>query len=437
MAASDRAVSRLESWKAVAAYFGRDERTVRRWEAERGLPIRRLPGGVRSRVYAEVEELEAWRRSGAAEAGDAPAGTPPRPLFRRWAALTAGATVMLVALVALGMSWRGQSAAPAGLPPPPLAAQKLYLEGTEAWGERTPASLDKALDDFNAAIALDPKYAEAYVGLAQTFDLLREYTLMPDAQAYPLARDAARRALSLNPNLSDAHAALAFADYWGFWDETAARAEFERAIALDPRSVIAHHWYATFLGAVGDFDGSLREIGVARSLDPTSRSIRADGAELLGHVGHTAEAITALEAAERADPTFSSPHVYLANLYLDLGQDQAFLRESAALAALTGDPARRAELAAARRGYQDGGRIGMLRALLAARAERARAGDASSYSVATLYALLGDSARAIAWLRHSLDRRETVLAALRGDLAFRAMRGDPRFEAVVAQVKPA
>jgi len=82
--------ARLETWKEVAAFFGKDERTVKRWEAERGLPIHRLPGGARSRIYAEVEELERWLGGAGQPDGEATraSGIAPR---ERWRALAAAA----------------------------------------------------------------------------------------------------------------------------------------------------------------------------------------------------------------------------------------------------------------------------------------------------------------------------------------------------------
>ena len=84
--------ARLETWKEVAAFFGRDERTVKRWEAERGLPIHRLPGGARSRIYAEVEELERWLGgAGEPDGGAVQAGGPARR--KRWRAVAAAAAL--------------------------------------------------------------------------------------------------------------------------------------------------------------------------------------------------------------------------------------------------------------------------------------------------------------------------------------------------------
>lgn len=432
MNAPERPIGRLESWKAVAAYFGRDERTVRRWETERGLPIHRLPGGARSRVYADVTELEAWRRGGGAE-DRAKAARAPK-LLRRWLYLGVIAAAAAAALV-VGVLWFGLAPKVRG-GPPPIAAQRLYVEGEAAWAQRSPAGLNQAVDDFSAATRLDPDYAEAWVGLAKTFDLIREYTLVPDAQAFQQARTAAQRAIALDDRLAEAHTALAFADYWGYWDAAAARGEFQRAIALDPKSSLAHHWFATFLSSRNETSAALREIARARALEPASRAIRADQGALLMQAGRTAEALAALRAAEAADPGFRSPHSYLAGYYLMHGPETEYLKECDTLAKVIRNLPGESECDSARKGFVAGGRTGMLQAMLTDRLDRLRVGSATAASVARIYMLLGDKAQALALLRQSLSRRDPDVIGLEGDLRFAPLRGDPAFQQIIREVKP-
>lgn len=432
MNAPDRPMGRLESWKAVAAYFGRDERTVRRWEAERGLPIRRLPGGGRSRIFADISEIEAWRRGGGADEGAKPTRTPK--ILKRWLYLGVVAAATAAA-IAIGGLWLGLGfKAPHG--PPPIAAERLYVEGEEAWAQRSPASLNQALDDFNAATRIDPDYAEAWVGVAKTYDLIREYTLVPDAQAFQLARDAAQRALKLNDRLAEAHTALGFADYWGYWDAAAARREFQRGIELDPKSSLAHHWFATFLPSQGDTAGALREIARARKLDPNSRAIRADQGELLIQAGRVDEGLAALRTAEAADPGFRSPHSYLATYYFLHGPESDYIRECDTLASVIHDATGKAVCDVARQGLAAGGRRGMLEALLADRLVQLRVGGATAGSVAGLYSLLGDKDQALALLRQGLNRHDGDLLGLRADGRFASLRSDPEFQAILREMKP-
>jgi tetratricopeptide (TPR) repeat protein len=406
--------TRLDSWKAVSLYFGRDERTVRRWEAERGLPIHRLPGAKRSQVYAEISELDSWL-TGAGLAQDesrVPEAAPARLRGARQPLRPA----------------RDQ---------PPASVDGYCAEGERGWAQRTPSGLNHALDAFNAAARLDPTCAAAFVGLAKTYILLREFTLMPDAQAYPMARSAARRALALDDTLAMAHAASAFVDFWSFWDAPAAELSFSRAIGLDPDSVTIRHWHATFLSAQADHSAALREIDRALTLDPASLPIRADRGLMLVFAGRQPEGVALLREVTALDPGFRPSQRYLAAIYLVTGMDRDYLRQAASLAAATpGDRSDAVALDAARVGYDVAGRRGMLAALLADRLERARVGTATAYSVAKLYAMSRNESAALTWLQKSLDRRETEYVEIVCDPAFASLRRTDAFQALVAALKP-
>ncbi|MEO8925690.1 MAG: hypothetical protein ABI306_00885 [Caulobacteraceae bacterium] len=443
MSPNTQGKTRLESWKEIAAWFRRGERTVMRWETERGLPVRRMPGLDKSRVYAEIADLEAWRRGSAAAlsepatapgaAGDTALANPPAP--RRtwapwWVAAGAAGVLAAIALIANAPAFTG---APK---PPSLAAQRLYVAGMDDWAARTPAGLNRAVGEFGAAIARDPDYAEAYTGLANSYNLLREYTLMPSSQAFPLARTAALHALALNDRLASAHAALAFANFYGFWDAASARREFARAIALDPTSETSHHWFATFLMTQGDNAGALRQIDIARALDPASPAIAADRAVILYAAGRKTEALADIKVVEAAHPDFLSPHNYLANFALIDGDDEGYARESQIAAGLTDDPLRVALASAAREGLKAGGRRAMLQAILAEQTRQLQSGGASAYDVARTRAMLGDAAGAKTFLRLSLDRREAEITIVGVDKAFDPLRGDPEFQHLARWIRP-
>jgi len=444
MSTSGGEPTRLDSWKAIAAWFRRSERTVKRWEAERGLPVHRLPGGPNAGMYAHVAELAEWLRSGSATAergNDRPTlgaieVAPPlaaNPAAKRsaLAALAAAAAAILV----LGLTIWGLAAGIAAhrSRPAPAAAERFYFAGSQDWAARTPASLNRAVGEFRAAVRLDPDYAEAWTGLGETYDLLREYSRMPPSQAYPLARAAAQRALALDDGLARAHAVLAFADFWGFHDAASARREFARAVALDPTDEIAHHWFATFLAARGDFSAASRELVKARALDPASPSIAADQFFVDYQRGRRAEAVAGFRALAAAHPQFLSPHVALAYDALLEGRDQEFLEESAKAARLTGDRDRMAVVEAARAGLAKGGRRAMLAAMLAEEIVEFRYGRASALDVAGLYALSGDPRSAIAWLSTAIDRREDGVSTLSQNYAFKSLFGDPTFQRLARQ----
>ena len=192
---------------------------------------------------------------------------------------------------------------------------------------QAPESLNRALDDFTQSIVRDSNYAPAYVGLANCYNLLREYTLMPATEAYPRAMAAAKRTIVLDDSLAEAHNSLAFVDFYWSWDAPGAEQEFQRAIALDPNSVVAHHWYATFLMALGRSQDALAEIEKARKLDPKSSPILADKRLILFLAGQTNQAIGLLKQIETTEPAFLSPHAYLAEAELDAKDYKDYLSE--------------------------------------------------------------------------------------------------------------
>src|ERR1019366_4026317 len=139
-------------------------------------------------------------------------------------------------------------------------AQDLYLKGRYYWDKRTPDDLNKAVDFFTQASIRDPNYAQAYVGLADCYNLLREYAAMTPEEAYPRALAAAKTAVELDDSSAEAHNSLAFVTFYWNWDVAGAEREFRRALELNPTYVVAHHWYATFLMTIGRLPEALEQI---------------------------------------------------------------------------------------------------------------------------------------------------------------------------------
>jgi tetratricopeptide (TPR) repeat protein len=451
---------RLNSWKSIGAFFERDERTVRRWEAERGLPVHRVPGAGRSGVYAYASELAEWLKtadgqSSTAELSEAPVTSPtissphplePAPIWRLPRPRN-GPTLFIVAaslilLLASPVAYRKyispRTAVASALPGVAKAAnpeaRELYLQGLYHWNKRTPDDLHQALDDFTQSIVHDPNYAPAYAGLANCYNLLREYTLMPASEAYPRAIAAAQRAIALDDSLADAHNSLAFADFYWAWDVPAAEREFQRAIALDPNSVVAHHWYATFLMVLGRSGDALSEIEKARQLDPHSSPILADKGLMLFLAGHKDQAVSLLKNLEASEPTFLSPHTYLAVIALASGDYKEYLPESRKTAALLHDSDRLELAEVAEKGFALNGAPGMLRAMLRVQQRLQAAGKLPAYDLAATYCLLGDHQQALNFLQSSVKSHEAPVIAIRVDKDFQTLHADPSFQKLVTQV---
>ncbi len=151
-------------------------------------------------------------------------------------------------------------------------AYYLYLQGRYFWNKRAPEDLKRAIDYFNQAIALDPDFALAYSGLADSYLVLPDFVEYRMSEVLPKAKEAVLKALSLDDMLAEAHASLASV-YAYEWDYTQAENEFRRALELDPNYPTGHHWYSNLLGSMGRMDESLAEMKRALELDPLSLMI--------------------------------------------------------------------------------------------------------------------------------------------------------------------
>jgi Tfp pilus assembly protein PilF len=443
-----RDAERLNNWKEIAAFFGRDERTVKRWEQLRGLPVRRVPGGRRGPVYAYRDELAAWLHSHAdtAEAAAADA-MPAEPsvgagpvlalaaaaasVSRRRLAVAAAVAVLVAAGLAAALWHPNGTAAPA-TSRPQARAETLYLNGLYHLEGRQADGLRRAADMFTEAVALDPGYARAYAGLADAYNLLSQYTLLPAAEAYPRARAAAERAITLDPGLADGYTALAFNAFYWQRDFAEAARLFERAIRLEPGKAQAHHWYALATMHERRFDIARREIDAAQRLDPRSPAILANRALILFHAGAADEALAILEPLAASQPNLLSPHAYLATVYLASGRYQDFLRQFRIAARLEGNAARLETADALDAALAAGGGEALLAAWLAEQKRHYADGREPAFDVAQTAALLGDRAAALDYLEAARRRGEPGLLGILLAPGLARLGDEPRYRALVA-----
>jgi tetratricopeptide (TPR) repeat protein len=473
---------RLDSWKEIAAFFGRDERTVKRWEKERGLPVYRVPGSARGGVFAYAEELAEWLKapSVALELAEAAVENPPQAENREPAAV---AELLPRVLPANTITGENPAADPAldGHPIPaisrmaaakpflwlvPLAlivasflvvsfshreprfknalaaphvpsaeAQDLYLKGRYYFEKRTPDDLNKAVDFFTQAIVHDPAYPAPYVGLADTYNLLREYSAMRPEEAFPRARAAASKAVELDPNSAEAHNSLAFASFWGFFDAATADREFKRAIELDATLPRAHHWYATFLVEVGRSQEAMAEIERARRLDPSSTPILADKGFILAVAGKREEARALLTQLSVSQPEFFQSHRYLAEMiYFPEGDYKSYFQEKRLVASIRHDAAAGKNIDAEEKGYDGGGLQGLLEARLRNAQELFDRGLGSAYDVAVAHAALGENDDAMKYLEIAYQRHDLMLTKLPLSTELRPLYQNPEFRDLVTKI---
>lgn len=470
---------RLDSWKEIAVFFGRDERTVKRWEKTRSLPVHRLPGNQRGGVFAYSHELTQWLNSESAESDNSdgslrpeePFDSPPVFVERRrqpepqpaaepeiertghappanlWTMMAAAVLIAVLIAVAVLINRRRTHAftAPSSptptvtavhsRPPPDRRAVEFYLRGRYYWNRRTGDSLNRAVDAFTQAIVIDPSYAEAYAGLADSYNLMREYTTMPESEAYPRAIAAATKAVALDDSLAEAHRALAFALFYWKWDVPKAQQQYEKAIQLDPKDADAHHWYATSFLSLGRNSDALYEIQRARALSPGSPSILADRALILYESGDRAAGLAALKEMSQSEPQFLSPPRYLAKIYFEDGDYPDFLEMEKRAAILSSDPQEEAIADAARRGWQAGGERRMLEAMAAAQRQVFDKGQSSGYRLAYVCLLLGRKKDAVHYLQAALAAHDANILNLPRSRFAAQLNGDPDFERLKAEVR--
>jgi TolB-like protein/DNA-binding winged helix-turn-helix (wHTH) protein/Tfp pilus assembly protein PilF len=311
-------------------------------------------------------------------------------------------------------------------------AYESYLKGRYFWNKRTADGLKAALAYFNQAIEEDPKYAQAYSGLADTYALLGDwqYAVIPPREAFPKAKVAALKALELDSALGEAHNSLAFVLDGFDWDFDSAGKEFQRAIELNPGYATAHHWYAWHLSLLGRYDDAIAEMRKAESLDPLSLIINADLAEILVLAHSYDESIRQSRKTIDMDPNFALAHNQLAQAYLQKHMYDEAVAELQKAVQLSGDsPTCVASLA---RAYVASGKRTEAVKLLSDLKKRSIPGYSNASEIATIYASLGDTGQAMTWLEKAYDERFNPSVLLRP--GFDPLRSDPRFQNLVQRI---
>jgi TolB-like protein/tetratricopeptide (TPR) repeat protein len=311
----------------------------------------------------------------------------------------------------------------ASLPASPSAsAQELYLRGRFLWNRRTAEALSMARGLFEQAIAREPGYAEAQAALAATYAVMEFNGVTPPGESAPAARAAAARALAI-----DADQTLALAVEAGFasavdHDWPRSNQLFERAIALQPGDATARHWYGTNLVYLGRFDEGIRELQRAQQLDPLAMPIAYSLAEAYLYARRFDRVLDQANGMLAADPEYVGTYDLLARAHAMLGQWDDALQ---AAGRCTLAPVNRAIVLAraGRRGEAEAVARSLTGSELASRLP---------YAIAAVHAALGHVDEAFAWLERARASRQSDLVAVKVDPSFDSLRGDARFDALVA-----
>ncbi|MGH7742188.1 MAG: tetratricopeptide repeat protein [Candidatus Eiseniibacteriota bacterium] len=309
-------------------------------------------------------------------------------------------------------------------------AHEAYLRGRYDLGKLSEAQYRAAIGEFQTALRIQPTYAPAWAGLADTYYFMSNVYL-PPAEAMPKARAAAERAIALDGDQGNAHATLGMvtAQYDWKWEE--AEREIRLALASNPSDANAHYYYSTVLTEIGRQQPALAEYQTALSLDPLSEYTAVTWLQPDYFFGHYDDAIARCTSLIESDPGYSPAYCLLGMCYAQQGRlpeaEQALRKAStldlnpfalANLGNVLGRQGRRAEALA-----------------IATRLDSLDSRThVSGYSHALVYVGVGDKNSAFSWLGRALENRDEDLCAINVDPAFRSLHGDPRFQSLVAKL---
>jgi serine/threonine-protein kinase len=287
-------------------------------------------------------------------------------------------------------------------------AYEFYLMGRYCWNKRTPDGYEKAIQFFQRALEVQPDYARAYAGLADSIGFLRVWKKrgLSHAETIALARFNAQRALQLDENLAEAHASLASISYLYDWNWPVAENEFRRAIELNPNYASAHHWYAYYCFSRNRIEDGLREIRTAQQLDPQSLIIQTDAGQLLYMARRYDEAIVQELRVLEMDENMSQAHRYLGLAYFEKQQYSEAVQQLQSDVLLSG--AKPGAMALLGMVYARTGRIAEAEQELENIKALPEEESQPVAEVAWLLAALGKSDEAYQWLDKSLADRPAV-----------------------------
>jgi serine/threonine protein kinase/tetratricopeptide (TPR) repeat protein len=315
---------------------------------------------------------------------------------------------------------------------PSPEAQDAYLRGRYWWNKRTREGEFKGLEFFQKAIELDPGYAAAYAGMADSYLVLAHHGRLLPLEAMPRAKVAAIRAIQLDNSLAEAHNSLALVHLSYDWDYSAAEAEFRQAVALNPNYAPAHHWFAHYLAVVGRDTDAMREIRRARELDPFSVAINSFLVLTFYYAHQYDRALQAAKEMADIDPAFGEVAEGLQGDVLAAkgmyGEAVTHWNKSLVLSGQAQDAA---ELQHA---YAIGGYRGYLDRQLSTLNVRSQREYVAPLGFAQLYTRLGDRDSAFGWLERAYKERSSWLNFVKTDPVYDSLRSDPRYADLLRRI---
>lgn len=311
------------------------------------------------------------------------------------------------------------------------AAQDAYFRGRYFLAGRRERDYRKALRYFRIASQLDPSNARPQVGLADAYLLLSGYGLMPQRQAVQQAKLAARKAIALDPALSEAHVALGKIAENYDWQWTVADHEYSRAIELSPSNSTARHWYAEYLASMGRVSDAISEIRQAEQLDPMSPIVYADAGKIFWFARRYDLAVKEDKRALQIDPHFNLAGDFLGLALLSEGHANEAIEQVQRASHWDDTPLSLSILGYC---YAVAGRKGNAQKLLRRLRQLSATRFVDPSFLARIYIALGDRDHAFAFLEREYQARSANLNRLLVSPIYDPLRSDPRFNDLVSRI---
>jgi TolB-like protein/Tfp pilus assembly protein PilF len=310
-------------------------------------------------------------------------------------------------------------------------AYEAYLKGRYFWNQRVEPALVKSLDCFQKAIALEPSFAAAHAGLADTHIFLGLHGFCLPADTYPKAEQAARKALALDSSIPDGHVSMAMIQGVYYWNWPAAKPLFTRAIRLNPSHLAARFFYAGVLSEIGHYDEAIRQIEIARALDPLSVITQAFAGYIFYRSRDYGRAADQIQRSLDLDPHFPVSYWYLGLIRQEQKDLEGAIDALKLAVELSFD--RPLYLAALGHVY---GRANRKQDALGILDKLTKLSDVryiSPFDVALVHMGLGNKEATFEWLEEAHTQRVTRMRSLREAL-FDVIRSEPRFVDLVQRV---
>jgi TolB-like protein len=313
------------------------------------------------------------------------------------------------------------------------AAHVAYLQGSFLWNRFTGESVKEAILRYEEALAIDPNYAAAYAGLADSYIMLANHHILPPREGYSLGHKAAERGLALDESLAELHTSLGWIHRLFDWDWPAAERECMRAVQLNPGYAFGRSRYALLLSGMGRHEEAIAEAQRAHELDPLNLLTYTVVGDTLFYARRFERSIESYRKCLELDPTFGAAHTDLARSLEQVGRAEEAVEEFVrGTAGADGLPRPSSGLAIL---YARAGRLDEARATLQALQALAHKRFVSPYGIASYYAIIGDNDRALDWLEKAYSERDGTLVWLKVHPRLDGLRAEQRFRDLLARLR--